>query len=94
MRRGEAKLSDAQLQHAFNRLHRPGWPADLHAALAHPVCAAAIKGLARQLVREAAANSPKPTAPRPAGPDAAFIAKAMRAPFDSRRAAANDREDD
>lgn len=92
MARPEPALTREQLLLAFNRLHRPGWPASLDEALAHPLRGPAVLGLARCLVREAAR---RPAPVRPTRPPAMVLRATGGQPrFDARRAAANDLKDD
>jgi hypothetical protein len=105
--RGEAPLTREQLQLSYRHLCRPGWPDTLEGALAQPIAAAAIKGLARQLDRApfSAGSRDVPRAfARPVGPPLPATptqpprlkpaTKASWQPtFDARRAAANDRDD-
>ena len=56
-----APVTDEQLRLAFRQISRPGWPATLEAALAHPVYRVCLHGIARNLGR-----APFKTPPRPA----------------------------
>lgn len=81
-----------QLQAAFARLQRPGWPADLDSALADRTCCPLVQGMARAIVRRALQEAFTPQRPAPrTGLRVHRIPKAQ--PFDARRAAANDLDD-
>ena len=93
-----------QLALALRQLWRPGWPADLAAALAHPVYSICVRGLARNLSRPPMRADPPPrlgtlhqVPPTPTEPPVRkqhgrWFPKAGA--FDAKRAAANDRDDD
>lgn len=74
--------SAEHLRQAMRRISRPGWPASLEQCLDHPIYGPCIRGLARAIARQPARAVPT----RPARPQRA----PAPAPFDARRAAAND----
>jgi hypothetical protein len=53
-----APVTAEQLRMAFRHVRRPGWPATLEAALAHPVYRVCLHGIARNLNRCRAAPLP------------------------------------
>ena len=87
-------LAHEALQHAFAVLQRPGWPADLAGAMAHPIYSVAVRGLARSRQRKVvhAPLALQAQVPQPLRGHA--LHKPAAAPcFDSKRAAANDLDD-
>ncbi len=89
-----AKPTPEQLRRAFERLRKPGWPADFEAAMASPVHASLVQCLARGLARQDEALAA--AAPRPCPALAAQAPHRMRLPrlqHDPRRAASNDHDD-
>lgn len=82
----EAPLTDEQLRLAYRQLRRPGWPDTLDAALADPLRAPLIRGLARSLSRVGmdrsggAAPVPQPPAPAPEAVQASARPPAAPAP--------------
>jgi hypothetical protein len=108
MSRVDTPLTQDQLQLAYRQLYRPGWPATLEDVLADPLRGNLVRGMARSLSRAAfrmpLASHGLPTAPVPPTPTAPppkqgqWLATGGRwrnsqAPFDARKAAANDLED-
>lgn len=80
--------TEDQLQAAFARLRRPGWPATVAAALASPLHAALLRGdVVRQLMR-------KPAPPAAAAPVRSLPIPRVAAHFDRKRAASGERDDD
>jgi len=53
MKHPERALTPAQLQAAWCQLHRPGRPATVEEALAHPLYSPLLRGTARAISREA-----------------------------------------
>jgi hypothetical protein len=104
-KRHPAQSTQEQLTLALRQLWRPGWPADLAAALAHPLYGTCVRGLARNLRRPPVTATPVPrlgavhwAPPTPTPNDStARTAAGRRFPplgtFDAKRAAANDRDD-
>lgn len=87
-------LAQEALQHAFAVLQRPGWPADLAGALAHPIYSVVVRGLARSRQRKvmharSALQAPAPQTLR----GHALHKPAAASCFDGKRAAANDLDD-
>ena len=90
-RKPQPDLTADQLQAALRRLQRPHWgTCTLDDALAHPTHGPAIRGLARQLAREALRALPQPHF-RAAPPATGAVPRLPK--FDPRKAAANDRDD-
>jgi hypothetical protein len=84
-----APPTDEQLRLAFRQVRRPGWPSTLEEALARPVYALAIQGIARCLGRAAPTTGTRAyTHTTPPAPPA----RHKPAAFDRKRAAANDRD--
>lgn len=82
-----------QLRLAFRHVSRPGWPATLEAALAHPVYSVCLTAMARQLNRHAFNHQPppQPVAPTPAAAPVSPGIRRRDNTFDGKCAAANDR---
>lgn len=85
-----------QLQSAWQRLWRKGWPPNLEQTLQDPVRAALVRSDAvRQVLRETAQPAPWCAPPIPPRATPAPIHSATRPPLlDRKRAAAGEREDD
>ncbi len=89
MKQPRVQPTRQQLQAAFSRLQRPGWPTDLDTALADRAFWVLIHGLARNLARQALVQEHMPH--RPAQRAGLQVHRIPRPPaFDARRAAAND----
>lgn len=98
MKRPHVEPTRDHLLRAFACLHSDSWPGTLDAALSDPYCSRLLHGKAVSLARADLAPPPqvpalfqapvvtRPPAPLPAAPQAR--------PFDARRAAANDFDDE
>lgn len=92
--------SDEQLRAAWQARRRDTWPATLEAALAMPVLAALVRAEAvrRELAARRAAKAGQAMPPNgrqaPQAPHGLRVSNRGTLPFDRKRAAAGDRDDD
>lgn len=94
----DVTVTDEHLQRAWRRLRRSHWPAAFDDAMAHPLRARCVRGLAAALAHQDArqgrqVQTPAPEAAAPAVKDS-LTPRSRRGPelFDRKRAASGERE--
>lgn len=93
MPRPAVRITDAMVRQAWVLMQRPGWPATLDEALAHPLYSRLLRLGA--LAHAVTGRPPRATPPKAATPHQPPSLPRQPAPaWDARRAAANDLEPD